>query len=119
MVCTALINERPTTVYVFDTLLLPRLCPGGKECPAAPALEEWRPCNDHSCMVFYWEASAWGPCIQDHAAPSSTHPNNASLSSENSSATEADTASSCAAVGVQVRKATCMKMNAGAVIGKR
>uniref|UniRef100_A0A672YXA7 Thrombospondin, type I, domain containing 7Ba n=1 Tax=Sphaeramia orbicularis TaxID=375764 RepID=A0A672YXA7_9TELE len=77
----------------------------GKRCPAAPALEEWRVCNDHPCMVFYWEAWPWGPCIQD--------------ASMNLNGTAFWNSSSACAVGVQIRKVTCMKMNAGPVINKR
>ncbi|XP_047457726.1 thrombospondin type-1 domain-containing protein 7B isoform X2 [Mugil cephalus] len=78
---------------------------GGKACPAPPALEEWRVCNDHPCMIFYWEASAWGPCIED----TSLDLNGSALWNESSS---------CAA-GVQIRKVSCMKTNAGPVINKR
>ncbi|XP_037542046.1 thrombospondin type-1 domain-containing protein 7B [Nematolebias whitei] len=75
----------------------------GKACPAAPALEEWRVCNDHPCMVFYWQASAWGPCLVNTSADL----NGTSLWNE-----------TCA-VGVQSRKVSCMKMNAGPVVSKR
>ncbi|KAM4608386.1 thrombospondin type-1 domain-containing protein 7B [Polymixia lowei] len=78
---------------------------GGKECPAAPVLEEWRVCNDHPCVLFYWEASPWGPCIED-----------ASMSLNGSSFRNGTPA---CAVGVQIRKANCMKMNVGPVISKR
>ncbi|KAK7939999.1 hypothetical protein WMY93_003325 [Mugilogobius chulae] len=77
----------------------------GKACPAASALEEWRVCNDHPCMVFYWEASPWGPCIQD--------------TSMNLNGSSFWNGTSACAVGVQIRKATCMKMNSGQVINKR
>lgn len=77
----------------------------GKECPAAPALEEWRVCNDHPCMVFYWEASAWGPCIED--------------TSMDLNGTSFWNGTRTCAVGVQIRKVTCMKMNVGPVINKR
>uniref|UniRef100_A0A3B1IIX4 Thrombospondin type-1 domain-containing protein 7A n=1 Tax=Astyanax mexicanus TaxID=7994 RepID=A0A3B1IIX4_ASTMX len=62
---------------------------GGKSCPPAPALEQWRSCNDHPCMVFYWETSSYW-----------------------------NESSACPA-GVQTRRVTCMKMNAGPVIPKR
>uniref|UniRef100_A0AAQ4R7R8 Thrombospondin type-1 domain-containing protein 7A n=1 Tax=Gasterosteus aculeatus aculeatus TaxID=481459 RepID=A0AAQ4R7R8_GASAC len=78
---------------------------GGKECPAAPALEEWRVCNEHPCAVFYWDASAWGPCIED--AP--TDPNG----------TSSWNGTSACAMGVQIRTVSCMKMNVGAVTNKR
>uniref|UniRef100_A0A3Q4ARY6 Thrombospondin type-1 domain-containing protein 7A n=1 Tax=Mola mola TaxID=94237 RepID=A0A3Q4ARY6_MOLML len=76
----------------------------GKECPATAALEEWRVCNDHPCMVFYWETSAWGPCIENVSMDL-----NVSLWSGNSTC----------AVGVQIRKVSCMKLNSGPVIIKR
>lgn len=79
--------------------------PEGKECPAAPALEEWRVCNDHPCMVFYWEASVWGPCIED-------------TSMDLNETTFWNDTAPCA-VGVQSRKVSCMKMNVGPVINKR
>ncbi|XP_029315244.1 thrombospondin type-1 domain-containing protein 7B isoform X2 [Cottoperca gobio] len=77
----------------------------GKECPAAPALEEWRVCNDHPCMMFYWEASAWGPCIED----SSIDLNGTSFLNRTPTC----------AMGVQIRKVSCMKRNVGPVISKR
>ncbi|XP_068186329.1 thrombospondin type-1 domain-containing protein 7B [Antennarius striatus] len=77
----------------------------GKRCPAAAALEEWRVCNDHPCMVLYWEASAWGPCIED------------ALIDVNRSSF-LNVTSSCA-LGVQIRKVSCIKMNTGPVINKR
>uniref|UniRef100_A0A3P8SWS5 Thrombospondin type 1 domain containing 7B n=1 Tax=Amphiprion percula TaxID=161767 RepID=A0A3P8SWS5_AMPPE len=76
----------------------------GKSCPAAPALEEWRACNDHSCMVFYWEASPWGPCIEDNSL--------------DVNGTDFMNGTSTCAVGVQIRKVSCMKMNAGSVVNK-
>lgn len=79
--------------------------PEGKECPAAPALEEWRVCNDHPCIVFYWEASAWGPCIED--------------ASMDLNGTGFWNGTPACAVGVQIRKVSCMKMNVGSVISKR
>lgn len=79
------------------------LNPEGKACPAAPALEEWRVCNDHPCVVFYWQASAWGPCLVNTSADL----NETSLWNE-----------TCA-VSVQSRKVSCMKMNAGPVVSKR
>lgn len=77
----------------------------GKACPAGPALEQWRVCNDHPCVVFHWEASAWGPCIED----TSMALNGTSL--QNGTIT--------CAVGVQIRKVICVKMNAGPVVNKR
>uniref|UniRef100_A0A3P9C4G4 Thrombospondin type 1 domain containing 7B n=1 Tax=Maylandia zebra TaxID=106582 RepID=A0A3P9C4G4_9CICH len=75
-----------------------------KACPAGPALEQWRVCNDHPCVVFHWEASAWGPCIED----TSMALNGTSL--QNGTIT--------CAVGVQIRKVICVKMNAGPVVNK-
>ncbi|KAL6484212.1 hypothetical protein MHYP_G00062570 [Metynnis hypsauchen] len=77
---------------------------GGKACPPAPALEQWRSCNDHPCIIFYWETSSWGPCTEDLAA------------AVNSSGYWNET-STCA-VGVQTRKVTCMKTNSGPVVPK-
>ncbi|KAM7407697.1 hypothetical protein PAMA_003439 [Pampus argenteus] len=77
----------------------------GKECSAAPSLEEWRVCNDHPCMVFYWEASSWGPCIED--------------TSMDLNRTSFLNGTFTCAVGVQIRRVSCMKMNVGPVINKR
>lgn len=79
--------------------------PEGKACPAAPALEEWQVCNNHPCTVFYWEASAWGPCVED----TSSDINGTSLNNGTASC----------AVGVQSRKVSCLKMHAGPVMNKR
>lgn len=79
----------------------------GKACPAAASLEEWRVCNDHPCitLVFYWETSAWGPCVED-------------VSMDLNVSSFWNGTSSCA-VGVQSRKVSCLKMNTGPVINKR
>ncbi|KAL0985705.1 hypothetical protein UPYG_G00160800 [Umbra pygmaea] len=77
----------------------------GKPCPAAPALEDWRPCNDQPCIVFYWEALSWGPCIED--------------SSNSLNRTILGNGTSSCAVGVQNRNVVCIKMNVGHVINKR
>ncbi|XP_072556633.1 thrombospondin type-1 domain-containing protein 7B-like isoform X1 [Paramormyrops kingsleyae] len=79
---------------------------GGKHCPPASTLEDWRPCNQHPCIVFYWEASPWGPCTEE---PSASDPNVTSSS---------DRSSTCA-VGIQTRKVSCMKINVGPVVPKR
>lgn len=79
--------------------------PEGKACPAAAALEEWRVCNDHPCMVFYWETSAWGPCFE-----------NVSM---DLNVTSFWNGTPTCAVGVQIRKVSCMKVNSGHVISKR
>lgn len=104
---TQFLLEDKVVSIVFLTLWLFPVCwwPEGKECPAAPALEEWRVCNDHPCMVFYWEASAWGPCIED--------------TSMDLNGTSFWNGTRTCAVGVQIRKVTCMKMNVGPVINKR
>ncbi|XP_074550525.1 thrombospondin type-1 domain-containing protein 7B [Halichoeres trimaculatus] len=78
---------------------------GGKKCTANLALEEWRVCNDHPCTVFYWEASVWGPCMED----SSVDTNRTSLKNGNPPCT----------MGVQLREVNCMKMNIGTVQNKR
>ncbi|XP_023806239.1 thrombospondin type-1 domain-containing protein 7B isoform X2 [Oryzias latipes] len=75
----------------------------GKSCPAAPALEEWRVCSDHPCMVFHWEASAWSPCVQN----SSARLNLSALGND------------ACAVGVQSRRVTCVKKSGGPVSSKR
>ncbi|XP_072300062.1 thrombospondin type-1 domain-containing protein 7B [Eucyclogobius newberryi] len=77
----------------------------GKACPAASALEEWRMCNDHPCLVFYWDESPWGPCIPD--------------TSMNLNGSSFWNGTSACAIGVQIRKATCMKINSGQVVNKR
>nr|XP_023677065.1 thrombospondin type-1 domain-containing protein 7B-like isoform X1 [Paramormyrops kingsleyae] len=79
---------------------------GGRPCPAAASLEEWRSCNEHPCMVFYWEASPWGPCMED-----------SSMTSFN--ATSSYNGQPTCAVGMQTRKVSCMKMTSGLVIAKR
>ncbi|XP_060733030.1 thrombospondin type-1 domain-containing protein 7B [Tachysurus vachellii] len=78
---------------------------GGKSCPPAPSLEEWRSCNDNPCVVFYWEVSPWGPCVPDP----SFFLNRSDVG---------DDTTSCSA-GLQTRKVTCMKINGGAVTAKR
>lgn len=103
---TSQIFARLCILYTFDTDSF-ALCwwLEGKECPANPALEEWRVCNDHPCTVFYWEVSAWGPCIED----TSTDVNGTSFWNGTPNC----------AVGVEIRKVNCMKLNAGTVISKR
>ncbi|KAK1789123.1 hypothetical protein P4O66_015074, partial [Electrophorus voltai] len=78
---------------------------GGKTCPPASALEHWRPCNDHPCVVLYWETSAWGPCVEG----SSVAVNRSSHWNETSPCAE----------GVQTRTVTCVKINTGPVVPKR
>ncbi|MBN3300954.1 THS7B protein, partial [Amia calva] len=78
----------------------------GKPCPAAPALEEWRLCNDHPCSSFYWEVSSWGDCIEDS-------------SMTNLNATSNWSGKPTCAIGIQSRKVICIKVNVGQVTGKR
>lgn len=80
---------------------------GGKACPAAAALEEWRQCSEQPCAVFYWETSAWGPCL-----------NNVSIDLNLTTGQWNDSAA-CATPGVQIRKVSCIKANAGPVVSKR
>ncbi|KAJ8392650.1 hypothetical protein AAFF_G00073240 [Aldrovandia affinis] len=79
---------------------------GGKACPAATALEHWRPCNDHPCIMFHWETSPWGSCTED-----------STITSLNG--TDGWTRAPTCAIGVQTRKVSCVKMNVGQVIPKR
>uniref|UniRef100_H3D083 Thrombospondin type-1 domain-containing protein 7A n=1 Tax=Tetraodon nigroviridis TaxID=99883 RepID=H3D083_TETNG len=77
----------------------------GKACPAATALEEWRVCNNHPCIVFHWETSAWGLCIEN-------------VSIDLNVTSLLDVTSTCP-VGIQIRKVKCVKSNSGPVISKR
>uniref|UniRef100_A0A8C9U5U9 Thrombospondin type-1 domain-containing protein 7A n=1 Tax=Scleropages formosus TaxID=113540 RepID=A0A8C9U5U9_SCLFO len=79
---------------------------GGKPCPPAAALEEWRSCNTHPCIIFYWETSPWGPCSEDPSA------------GDLNTTSSLEGTPTCAA-GIQTRKVACMKMNVGQVIPKR
>lgn len=80
-------------------------CVDGKACPAATALEEWRVCNNHPCVIFHWETSPWGLCIEN-------------VSIDLNVTSLGDVTSTCP-VGVQIRKVRCMKSNSGPVISKR
>ncbi|XP_068101989.1 thrombospondin type-1 domain-containing protein 7B [Hyperolius riggenbachi] len=75
---------------------------GGKTCPHSQALYEYRPCNDHPCSAFYWEVSPWEPCTGEPVQQ------NRSFSKEGT-----------CGVGLQTRKAFCMKSNTGQVTNKR
>ncbi|XP_034549450.1 thrombospondin type-1 domain-containing protein 7B [Notolabrus celidotus] len=77
----------------------------GKDCTANQAIEEWRVCNDHPCMVFFWEASVWDPCMED----STIDVNGTGLWNE----------TPVCVMGVQMREVNCMKMNIGPVQNKR
>ncbi|KAM8857281.1 thrombospondin type-1 domain-containing protein 7B isoform 1-T2 [Synchiropus picturatus] len=78
---------------------------GGKPCPAAPALEEWRVCNNHTCNIIHWETSAWSRCMEEHL----TDANATVLSNVTASCSK----------GVQTRKVTCIRGNSGPVMNKR
>lgn len=73
----------------------------------AAALEEWRLCSEQPCAVFYWETSAWGPCL-----------NNVSIDL-NLTTGQWNASAACAAAGVQIRRVSCIKANAGPVVSKR
>ncbi|XP_043550004.1 thrombospondin type-1 domain-containing protein 7B [Chiloscyllium plagiosum] len=79
---------------------------GGNPCPGSHALQEWRSCNEHSCMVFYWDTSPWCPCREDTAVMSL----NATISWNNEA--------TCS-VGIQTRRVLCMKSKFGHVTPKR
>ncbi|XP_048455532.1 thrombospondin type-1 domain-containing protein 7B [Rhincodon typus] len=79
---------------------------GGNPCPGSHTLQEWRSCNEHGCMVFYWDTSPWGPCTEDTAVMSL----NATISWNNKA--------TCS-VGMQTRWALCMKSKFGHVSPKR
>ncbi|XP_069081179.1 thrombospondin type-1 domain-containing protein 7B [Pleurodeles waltl] len=86
--------------------ILALLGEGGKACPTTEALQEYRPCNDHTCTSFYWEISAWGPCSEGSMVTAL----NATINWNG--------AATCG-VGIQTRKAFCMKNIAGQVTNKR
>ncbi|CAJ1071311.1 thrombospondin type-1 domain-containing protein 7B [Xyrichtys novacula] len=79
--------------------------PEGKQCASNLTLEEWRVCNDHPCGVFYWEASVWGPCVEDPPvdANGTGHWNRTTT----------------CVMGVQMREVICMKVTFGPVQNKR
>uniref|UniRef100_A0A6I8P9R6 Complement component C9 n=1 Tax=Ornithorhynchus anatinus TaxID=9258 RepID=A0A6I8P9R6_ORNAN len=79
---------------------------GGKPCPSGHALHQLRPCSDHPCTRFYWEASSWGPCLD---AVGTTSLN--STIGWNGEAT--------CGVGVQTRKVSCVNSHIGPVASKR
>ncbi|XP_076852681.1 thrombospondin type-1 domain-containing protein 7B-like, partial [Brachyhypopomus gauderio] len=78
---------------------------GANQCPPGPALVQWRACNTHPCVVFYWEVSAWGPCVKG-----------SSVALNGSSQWNG---TSVCAVGMQTRTVTCVKINTGPVIPRR
>ncbi|XP_066202247.1 thrombospondin type-1 domain-containing protein 7B [Saccopteryx leptura] len=79
---------------------------GGKPCPPSQDLQEYRLCNDHSCMQLYWETSSWGPCSEDTLVTAL----NATIG-WNGEAT--------CGVGIQTRKVFCVKSHVGQVMNKR
>ncbi|XP_012505956.1 PREDICTED: thrombospondin type-1 domain-containing protein 7B [Propithecus coquereli] len=79
---------------------------GGKPCPPSQALQEYRLCNDHSCMQLYWETSPWGPCSEDTLVTAL----NATIG-WNGEAT--------CGVGIQTRKVFCVKSHVRQVMTKR
>ncbi|XP_069894326.1 thrombospondin type-1 domain-containing protein 7B [Dipodomys merriami] len=79
---------------------------GGKPCPHSQALQEYRLCNDHSCVQLYWETSPWGPCSENTLVTSL----NATIG-WNGEAT--------CGVGIQTRKVFCVKSHVGQVMTKR
>lgn len=91
-----------TTMYSFFLLIFA----GGKPCPPSQALQEYRSCNDHSCMQLYWETSPWGPCSEDTLVTAL----NATIG-WNGEAT--------CGVGIQTRRVFCVKSHVGQVMTKR
>ncbi|XP_078454669.1 thrombospondin type-1 domain-containing protein 7A-like [Lampetra planeri] len=83
---------------------------GGQDCPGEPGLQEWRPCNEHACTVYHWQAGPWGPCAEE---PSLGVQQNAT---EGAAASTGETA---CAPGVQTRKVICVRINVGQVSAKK
>ncbi|XP_021054219.1 thrombospondin type-1 domain-containing protein 7B [Mus pahari] len=79
---------------------------GGKPCPSAQELQEYRLCNDHSCTQLYWETSAWGSCSENTLVTAL----NVTIG-WNGEAT--------CGVGIQTRKVFCIKSHVGQVMTKR
>uniref|UniRef100_A0A8C3XB83 Thrombospondin type-1 domain-containing protein 7B n=1 Tax=Catagonus wagneri TaxID=51154 RepID=A0A8C3XB83_9CETA len=79
---------------------------GGNPCPPSQTLQEYRSCNDHSCMQLYWETSPWGPCSEDTLVTAL----NATIG-WNGEAT--------CGVGIQTRRVVCVKSHVGQVMTKR
>ncbi|XP_004626441.1 thrombospondin type-1 domain-containing protein 7B [Octodon degus] len=79
---------------------------GGKPCPPSQALQEYRLCNDHSCMQLYWETAPWGPCSENTLV---TAPN----------ATIGWNGKATCGVGIQTRRVYCVKSHVGQVMTKR
>ncbi|CAL8267595.1 unnamed protein product [Lota lota] len=79
---------------------------GGRGCPGAPALEEWRPCSEHPCTPVYWHARPWGPCVEDSG-----------VNSINGTGFWNGTPD-CSA-GVQIRAVDCVKAGTGQVVSQR
>ncbi|NXT48186.1 THS7B protein, partial [Pluvianellus socialis] len=79
---------------------------GGKACPPDRALQEHRACNDHPCVHFFWETSAWSSCSADPLVTALNVTMNWS-------------GEATCGVGVQTRKVFCMKSGSGQVTPKR
>ncbi|ELK34484.1 Thrombospondin type-1 domain-containing protein 7B [Myotis davidii] len=79
---------------------------GGKPCPPSQALQEYRSCNDHSCMQLYWDTSPWGLCTEDTLGTAL----NATIGWNGEAA---------CGVGIQTRKVFCVKSHVGQVMTKR
>ncbi|KAI5186224.1 Thrombospondin Type-1 Domain-Containing Protein 7B [Manis pentadactyla] len=79
---------------------------GGKPCPPAQALQEYRLCSNHACMRLYWETSPWGPCSEDRSVTALNV-----TSGWNREVT--------CGVGVQTRRVFCIKSHVGQVMTKR
>ncbi|XP_070435726.1 thrombospondin type-1 domain-containing protein 7B isoform X1 [Equus przewalskii] len=79
---------------------------GGKPCPPSQALQEYRSCNDHSCMQLYWETSPWSPCSADTLVTAINE-----TIGWNGEAT--------CGVGIQTRRVFCVKSHVGQVMTKR
>ncbi|XP_045874178.1 thrombospondin type-1 domain-containing protein 7B [Meles meles] len=79
---------------------------GGKPCPPNQALQEYRACNEHSCMQLYWETLPWGPCSEDTLVTALN-------------ATIGWTGEATCGVGIQTRRVFCVKNHVGQVMAKR
>ncbi|XP_071072572.1 thrombospondin type-1 domain-containing protein 7B isoform X2 [Dasypus novemcinctus] len=79
---------------------------GGKPCPPGQALQEYRLCNDHSCMQLSWETSPWGPCSEDTLVTALN-------------ATIGWNGEARCGVGIQMRRVFCVKSHVGQVMTKR
>ncbi|XP_072517288.1 thrombospondin type-1 domain-containing protein 7B [Salminus brasiliensis] len=78
----------------------------GKGCLPASVLEQWRPCGTHSCMVYYWDTSPWGPCTPDPSLEG------------NSTAQKATVEQGCG-TGIQTHQVYCRRSSGEQVVPKR